>query len=137
MVCLPLRRMMSSMHNARRWTSLSPGMGGSISTNRGTMTSGQPSRMRERVPSKSKSTCVISGRMAKEGVNSTKPVNRGDMGDSNSFEIPFHFPIGDRVAEGLHLEPGGVKIEIDDIGAEGASSQFASVKQFCGIAQRM
>src|SRR5437899_2005328 len=75
MVCLPLSRMMSSNSSVRRASSVSPGRGGRNSTNIGTITSGQPSRISERVPSKSKSTCLICGRGAKVGANSTRPRN--------------------------------------------------------------
>src|ERR1041385_485681 len=41
------------------------------------MTSGQPWRIKERVPSKSKSTWLICGRGAKEELKSTLPLNAG------------------------------------------------------------
>ena len=43
--------------------------------NIGIMTSGQPWRINERVPSKSKSTWLTLGRGANPGANSTDPVN--------------------------------------------------------------
>src|SRR5436190_15715159 len=71
--------MMSSQQSWRRASSVSPGNGGNISTNIGVMTCGQPSRMRESVPSKSKRTWLISGRVAKFGANSTSPPNEGGV----------------------------------------------------------
>src|SRR4051794_30621591 len=65
--------MMSSQQSWRRASSVSPGKGGNISTNMGVITCGQPSRMSERVPSKSNKTWLISGRGAKCEANSTSP----------------------------------------------------------------
>src|SRR5439155_18319421 len=75
MVCLPFSRMMSSKSKRRRASSVSPDNAGSISTNMGSITSGQPSRINERVPSKSSRTWLMWGLGTKAGLNSTKPAN--------------------------------------------------------------
>ena len=54
--------------------------GGSISTNIGTITSGQPWRISDNVPSKSNSTCVMPGRGVKLAANSTSPAKAGFFG---------------------------------------------------------
>ena len=64
---------MSSKASRCTSASLSPGSRGSISTNIGTITSGQPWRISDSVPSKSNSTWLISGRGRKCGLNSTRP----------------------------------------------------------------
>src|ERR1043165_9300605 len=73
MVCLPFCRMMSSRRTCCTAAALSPGRRGSSSTNMAIITSTQPSRMSDKVPSKSNNTWLIPGRGAKPGLNSTRP----------------------------------------------------------------
>src|SRR5579883_1394867 len=73
MVCLPLSRMMSSQQSERRSASVSPGRTGRNSTNIETITCDQPSRIRESVPSKSKSTWLGRHDGWNVGANSTAP----------------------------------------------------------------
>src|ERR1043165_5288413 len=72
MVCLPFCRMMSSRRTCCTAAALSPGRRGSSSTNMAIITSTQPSRMSDKVPSKSNNTWLIPGRGAKPGLNSTR-----------------------------------------------------------------
>src|ERR1035438_9595912 len=78
MVCLPFKRIMSS-HSICRSPGSSPARRGSISRNIPNMTSGQPSRISDRVPSKSSKTCLTEGRGAKEGLNATLPAKELDI----------------------------------------------------------
>src|ERR1039458_1093870 len=57
----------------------SPARRGSISRNIPSMTSGQPSRISDRVPSKSSKTCLTEGRGGKEGLNATLPAKELDI----------------------------------------------------------
>src|SRR5579885_3126496 len=74
--------MMSSRTIARRSSSVSPGRRGRASTNIGTMTSGQPWRISERVPSKSNRTWPIPGRGASGAGSSTLAQRERPGGDS-------------------------------------------------------
>src|SRR5262245_10853710 len=67
--------MMSSWSICRAAASVSCGLGGSISRNMAIITSTQPSRIRESVPSKSNKTWLMPGRGAKPAQNSTTPRN--------------------------------------------------------------
>ena len=66
---------MSSKASWRRSSSVSPGRGGSTSANIGTITSGQPWRISDSVPSKSNRTWLMPGRGANDGRRMTSPVN--------------------------------------------------------------
>ena len=68
---------MSSKASWRRSASVSPGSGGSTSVNIGTITSGQPWRISDSVPSKSNRTWLMPGRGAKLGRRMTSPVKSG------------------------------------------------------------
>src|ERR1043165_5412587 len=70
---------MSSKSIWRTASAVSPALPGSISVNIPSITTGQPSRISDNVPSKSKSACVISGLGANEAANSIRPENSCDM----------------------------------------------------------
>src|ERR1035441_9670999 len=62
---------------------------GSISRNIPSMTAGQPSRIRERVPSKSSKTCLTKGRGVKEGLNTALPAKESGIkvGELHLLEV--------------------------------------------------
>ena len=82
---------MSSKASRRRSASVSPGSGGSTSANIGTITSGQPWRMSDSVPSKSKSTWLMPGRGAKRRAKNHLAAELGlHRGESPSVRGAVH-----------------------------------------------
>src|SRR5208337_3812373 len=98
-VCLPLRRMMSSKARRSRSASVSPGNAGSTSVNIGTITSGQPWRISDKVPSKSNRTWLMPGRGLRLQVDSLGlEMERIDAQDPHAQPLV----LGD-----VSLQPGG------------------------------
>src|ERR1035437_56403 len=104
----------------------SPARRGSISRNIPSMTSGHPSRISDKVPSKSSKTCLTEGRGAKDGLNTALPAKESDIGKGLLHVLEEkHDRRADRQAEAAvtHGRRGGDDRQIDSLALR--KDQFA------------